>query len=186
MADDIDDLLDEVEEKFVTKTPTKRPESKPKIQVNSSNKKNRDSDLDDMINDICDVPEPLETLGNNVKDTEKHERIVTSAQKKCYPIYLGGSNNAQGIANTINQRTCDRLRCTDCDFKIVNYDNYQWHSSVDYLFLRNNVPDLKKLSAKLVQKKGYRAYACQCKWKSVNDIVNLNNLSDLKWICGKH
>ena len=51
-------------------------------------------------------------------------------------------------------RCCDSLRCTDCDFCISMFDNYQWHSSTDYLFLRNNMPDYERLKSKLYSSKG--------------------------------
>mgnify|MGYP002804267457 CR=1 FL=1 len=51
-------------------------------------------------------------------------------------------------------RTCDQLRCTSCDFQVVSFDNYKWHSSCDYLFFRNNIPDFSKLKVNLIQKQG--------------------------------
>ena len=53
-----------------------------------------------------------------------------------------------------NCRCCDELRCTDCDFRIEVFDNFDWHPSTDYLFLRNNMPDRAKLKAKLKKKTG--------------------------------
>ncbi|KAK3744457.1 hypothetical protein QZH41_012876, partial [Actinostola sp. cb2023] len=81
--------------------------------------------------------------------------------------------------------TCDQLRCTSCDFKVVTFDNFQWQADCDYLFFRNNVPDFRKLKAKLIPKRGVRAYACQCTWRSVVDITVVSD-SKLKWVCGKH
>ena len=31
---------------------------------------------------------------------------------------------------------------------------------------------------------GLRAYACQCKWKSVDDLETVD--AGFKWVCGKH
>ena len=104
---------------------------------------------------------------------------------------------------------CSKLRCTDCDFSIARFDNMKWHDSTDYLFLRNNMPDFHRLRSKLVTKKGrfccnflqrkydwfevivllflgFRAYACQCKWISVKDVVDLRSQPELKWVCGRH
>ena len=53
-----------------------------------------------------------------------------------------------------NFRACDKLRCTDCDFKICMFDNFVWDSATDYLFLRNNIPDFSKLKSKLKPKSG--------------------------------
>ncbi|XP_013404048.1 protein C8orf37 homolog [Lingula anatina] len=184
MADDIDDLLDEVESKFIASSPRKDAKKITNVKVSKPPARPRkpgDEDLDDMISDICDVPEPLDKL-----ETGPVERVVTSAQKRCYPVYLGNSTCAQGMASTMNKRSCDKLRCTDCDFKIVTFDNFQWAASTDYLFLRNNVPDFKKLQKQLDPKNGMRAYACQCKWRNVSEVKDVKTDQDLKWVCGRH
>ena len=120
---------------------------------------------------------------------------------------------------------------------MVCYDNYQWNSSCDYLFFRNNIPDFSKLKVNLIKKHGkfmedlyffylhesqvqkldlfinqlytffkeisannfaleivlyplyfvgFRAYACQCSWRSVSNIQNIEADSKLRWVCGKH
>lgn len=51
-------------------------------------------------------------------------------------------------------RSCDTLRCTSCDFKVASFDDFDWESSTDYLFLRNNAPDFDRLKSKLTRKKG--------------------------------
>ena len=51
-------------------------------------------------------------------------------------------------------RSCDRLRCTECDFVVVSFAGYSWSTNVDYLFLRNNSPDFEKLKAKLLSRTG--------------------------------
>lgn len=33
-------------------------------------------------------------------------------------------------------RSCDQLRCTSCDFRVLTFDDCEWDSSCDYLFLR--------------------------------------------------
>ena len=58
------------------------------------------------------------------------------------------------LADTFIFRACDRLRCTDCDFCVCVFHNYAWDSSVDYLFLRNNIPDFDRLKSKLRSRKG--------------------------------
>lgn len=54
--------------------------------------------------------------------------------------------------NTI--RACDNLRCTSCDFRVIFFQDASWHPKSDYLFFRNNVPNLTRLRANLVKKKG--------------------------------
>ncbi|KAK7498064.1 hypothetical protein BaRGS_00010652 [Batillaria attramentaria] len=139
MADDIDDLLDEVENKYVEK----------KKAV-----------------------------------TDSRSRAAKPV-RRCYPVYLGGSVHQPGQGTSLSQRACDRLRCTACDFKVCMFNNFKWASDTNYLFLRNNAPDFDKLKAKLSPSKGSRAYCCQCCWRTVKDLVQLND-PELKWVCGKH
>ncbi|KAI0215278.1 hypothetical protein LSAT2_032659 [Lamellibrachia satsuma] len=205
MADDIDDLLNEVESKFLTsggKQPT-QPVSQWLSQTKSSqlSKNTRpergthnDKELDAMIEDIFEDSDK-DTQHKNRKyrhSSEPNHSDHTMASNlpglhhKCHPVYIGGSSDAKGLATAINKRICDKLRCTDCDFRVASFDNYKWHPSTDYLFLRNNMPDFDKLRVKLVSKKGYRAYSCQCRWYSVNALTDLQTISGLKWVCGKH
>ena len=51
-------------------------------------------------------------------------------------------------------RTCNKLRCTSCDFNVVIYDDFEWQKDCDYLFFRNNVPDFQKLKSKLISRRG--------------------------------
>ena len=51
-------------------------------------------------------------------------------------------------------RTCDKMRCTSCDFKVCSFDNFEWHKDTDYLFLRNNAPDYERLKSHLDPKNG--------------------------------
>jgi hypothetical protein len=46
------------------------------------------------------------------------------------------------------------LRCTSCDFKVASFDDFDWDSSTDYLFLRNNAPDFERLKSNLSRRKG--------------------------------
>ena len=81
---------------------------------------------------------------------------------------------------------CDKLRCIDCDFQVLMIPDSEWHYSVDYLFFRNNMPELMKLKTKCKQKKGSLAYCCQCSWISCSKITLLSLQSKLKWVCGGH
>ncbi|XP_023557158.1 protein C8orf37 homolog isoform X2 [Octodon degus] len=51
---------------------------------------------------------------------------------------------------------------------------------------RNNMPEFHKLRTKLVKKKGTRAYACQCSWRSIEELTDLQAEHQLRWVCGKH
>ncbi|KAK0061742.1 hypothetical protein Bpfe_008657 [Biomphalaria pfeifferi] len=198
---DIDELLDEVETKFVkpSRPPSTRSSSVPnkklekKTVENDDNKKNSKCSLDSLINDILDIDldkSEETTLGSScsrnnsrlsaTEDGKKSERF-----RRCLPVFLGGSSDGTGIGTSINKRPCDQLRCTSCDFKVCYFENRCWHKDTDYLFLRNNVPDLKKLEPRLSRKTGCRAYCCQCSWRNVQELSELSDPS-LKWVCGKH
>ncbi|XP_033294150.2 cilia- and flagella-associated protein 418 isoform X2 [Orcinus orca] len=135
--------------------------------------------------------------------------------KSCSPVYLGGSAVPCGVGtntsqrkkfwfqngkwigswrdktgeNTgrpVNRQACDHLRCIACDFWVVSCDDYGWDKSCDYLFFRNNMPEFHKLKTKLVKKKGTRAYACQCSWRTIEELTDLQTDHHLRWVCGKH
>ncbi|KAG9342799.1 hypothetical protein JZ751_015671 [Albula glossodonta] len=50
----------------------------------------------------------------------------------------------------------------------------------------NTMPDRQKLQAKLRRKRSARAYTCQCTWRSVVHLTDLRDHPQLKWVCGKH
>uniref|UniRef100_A0A8C0J386 Cilia- and flagella-associated protein 418 n=1 Tax=Chelonoidis abingdonii TaxID=106734 RepID=A0A8C0J386_CHEAB len=118
--------------------------------------------------------------------SERNSVSIQAHGKSCCPVYLGGSSTPRGIGTNISQRTCDQLRCTACDFHVSHYNDYQWDKSCDYLFFRNNMPELSKLRAKMIKKKGSRAYACQCSWRSIDELTDLRTDRQLRWVCGKH
>ncbi|GFO25319.1 protein c8orf37 homolog [Plakobranchus ocellatus] len=220
--EDIDDLLDEVETKYVKKTAgttsVTTPDYELKINRHSqgSSKKNRSTDfkfwnlslamailflisiilhlpsegmrypssaIDAAIDDILD----LDLDDNCSKEIHKTSSIKSSISReaatgveqsrRCLPVYLGGSNESLGLGSSVNQRSCDQLRCTSCDFRVCTFDNMAWKKDTDYLFLRNNVPDFDKLKPKLIKKKGWRAYCCQCCWRNVLDLTELSDSS---------
>uniref|UniRef100_H2ZFB3 Cilia- and flagella-associated protein 418 n=1 Tax=Ciona savignyi TaxID=51511 RepID=H2ZFB3_CIOSA len=86
-------------------------------------------------------------------DKRKCSTILLSSgskTKKCSAIYLGGSTTTRGLCSVSVKRCCDQLRCTNCDFHVEQYNNYKWDNTVDYLFLRNNMPDFQKVASKLI------------------------------------
>ncbi|KAH9515687.1 hypothetical protein Btru_011741 [Bulinus truncatus] len=194
MDKDIDELLDEVETQFVKTPPPITPisntrSSEKNIAKPTDSTKKRNT-LDALINDILDIDvdeseEIASGYRNNSRTSATDDGSKSEKIRRCFPVFLGGSSNASGIGTNINRRSCDQLRCTACDFKVCFFDNMSWSRDTDYLFLRNNVPEFKKLESKLTKKKGCRAYCCQCSWRNVTDVCELNDLS-LKWVCGKH
>lgn len=207
MADDIDDLLDECETKFFDSG--KKSKQEPTTKLNSSlssetgktsrykdrkpkssHIKNADRDeLHDMIQECMDdgpeIPELREQPAKSLYNSNTTD--LSSAQKRCVKVFLGGSKFAKGLCTGSEERVCDKLRCTSCDFNVVILNDYEWHKDCDYLFFRNNIPDFDKLISKLTRKRGCCAYACQCTWKSVVKLTELwSGDPQLKWVCGKH
>ncbi|VDI73790.1 Hypothetical predicted protein [Mytilus galloprovincialis] len=179
MADDIDDLLDEVETKYCPKDRRKGKETSSSIKSRRKASEDHD-DLDQILDDLKVEPLPdVKPIKSNGYDTR------TETARKCYPIYVGGANCSCGIGTSMSQKTCDKMRCTSCDFKVVSFDNFEWTTDTDYLFLRNHAPDFQKLKSNLNSRKGYRAYCCQCSFRSIKDLAQLKD-PQLKWVCGKH
>ncbi|KAF6022437.1 C8orf37 [Bugula neritina] len=185
MADDIDDLLDEVEASFVKKQDSPKKLSKTLSSSNKIKDRYKDDDLNSIMDEICAIPE-ADNL--SIPHPISHTAPVTpgSTKKRCFQLYLSGTAVPDGINTTAHQRACDSLRCTDCDFKVSTFKDVVWDSSTDYLFLRNNMPDFSRLKAKLLHKSGAKAYACQCKFRSVNKLMDVSKEKELKWVCGKH
>ncbi|XP_052817557.1 cilia- and flagella-associated protein 418-like [Mya arenaria] len=177
MADDIDDLLDEVEHKFV------KAKTKTVISRKSSRKKS-DDEMDDIINDICGDPHAPEE-SNATKSAQSKTSQTRPKLSKCFPVFIGGAADPQGYGNTVNKRSCNKLRCTSCDFLVASFDNFTWDRTTDYLFLRNNSPDFNRLKSKLVSKRGWRAYCCQCCHQAVDRLTDTQTLS-VKWACTSH
>ncbi|XP_005008290.1 cilia- and flagella-associated protein 418 isoform X1 [Cavia porcellus] len=210
MAEDLDDLLDEVESKFIRPDPLKldkdkrskggggsggttqsndwnRIQAKENLRSTDTFKK---EDLDSLINEIFEEPsfdqKPLQKLKSKSSGHTSVRASLQDPHKSCSPVYLGGSTVLSGIGTHTSQRACDHLRCIACDFRVVSYNDYMWDKSCDYLFFRNNMPEFHKLKTKLVKKKGTRAYACQCSWRTIEDLTDLQADHQLRWVCGKH
>ncbi|XP_051261384.1 cilia- and flagella-associated protein 418 [Dicentrarchus labrax] len=198
MEDDLDELLDEVEKKFcsnVSVASSDRGDSneagkrgsatKPEESV-SSVTEDIDAFLEELLEeDYSDSPQ-IKTE-QSPKGTQVEKKLSSqSGGRKCCPVFVGGSSVTNGVGTATSKRSCDQLRCTSCDFRVLMFDDCEWDSSCDYLFLRNNVPDRQKLRAKLKKRRGLRAYACQCSWFSTSEPTDLRDQPQLRWVCGKH
>ncbi|XP_006900422.1 PREDICTED: protein C8orf37 homolog [Elephantulus edwardii] len=207
MEKDLDDLLDEVETKFCRPEPLRlglgpppkvcgggnqssnRNGTEAKKTLRVSNTFEGTNDLDSLIDEIFEesnfdmkpMKSKLESSGNTSVRVS-----IQGLSKSCSPVYLGGSTVPCGVGTNTSQRACDHLRCIACDFSVVSYDDCMWDKSCDYLFFRNNMPEFHKLKSKLVKKKGARAYACQCSWRTVEELTDLQTDHQLRWVCGKH
>ncbi|KAI8593243.1 retinal maintenance-domain-containing protein [Geranomyces variabilis] len=105
---------------------------------------------------------------------------------KCSTACLGGTNDTSGLSVGRARKACDRLRCTQCDFRCLSFPDATWAPASDYLFFRNHMPDMERLRENLVPRPGSVASCCQCSWHSANALVDLRDLPALKWVCGGH
>ncbi|XP_050988088.1 cilia- and flagella-associated protein 418 isoform X2 [Labeo rohita] len=171
MADDLDDLLDEVESKFCCSTSASKqstyalkqtdqkcanPEDKKQSRKQGCKRSQHDKDdIDAMLQEILDDDfQPISTHEPIAAKTTTSDSYFETMSKKCCPVFLGGSGVPHGIGTSVSQR--------------------------------NNMPDYHKLKVKLRRKKGGRAYACQCSWHSTLSLTDLREQQQLKWVCGKH
>ena len=172
--DDIDDLLNEAET-FCLK-------DKKTIVGTKTEKKI----IDDQVTSLLEEIDTLDTCDKAVRGGETKRDVDTERRHQCRPEpLLGGPMASTGVSSVASPRVCDNMLCLACNLPVIAVDNVQWDESTDYLFLRNNVPNIDKLRAKLKMKKGCRAYACQCQWRNVTDIISSRN-SGVQWICRKH
>ncbi|KAJ1459850.1 C8orf37 protein, partial [Pelagophyceae sp. CCMP2097] len=91
---------------------------------------------------------------------------------------------------------CDALRCTKCDFDVLQIPQRAWAADVNYLFLRNFSPDVSRLEAKLVVADASTAYCCQCAWRSCGggfvplsasgEALRSTGGEALRWVCKGH
>uniref|UniRef100_A0A8C5AM81 Cilia- and flagella-associated protein 418 n=1 Tax=Gadus morhua TaxID=8049 RepID=A0A8C5AM81_GADMO len=193
MDDDLDELLDEVEKKFFYSDST-RSESRtdstntPKYPREKDNKRSDPEDIDALLEELLDEDydgsTPVETEPIPKGSKVEGKSLSQSEDKKCRPVFLGGTSIPNGVGTLLSQRSCDQLRCTSCDFRVLMFEDQEWDSSCDYLFLRNNMPDGERLRAKLRRSKGKRAYACQCSWFSARDLADLGQQPQLRWVQG--
>ncbi|XP_076338827.1 cilia- and flagella-associated protein 418-like isoform X2 [Tachypleus tridentatus] len=205
MADDIDQLLDEVESKYLENVETRKQKCSAVERKKNRAPNGLNVDLEEAIDDICELPNPegeipdkrLQTLQTTStgptsrRDCQYYCQLNSQephlkAYKSCLTAYLGGTAVSTGLSSSLTQRACSNLRCLSCDFNVTMFDNYCWDQSTDYLFLRNNMPDFQRVKKKLSHKPGWRSYACQCQHRSVRDLAEVRKCEDLKWVCGKH
>lgn len=120
--------------------------------------------------------------------------VVTSggtagSKARCSKVMLGGSANTRGLkTSAFSKCLCDNLRCLQCNFQVKVFIGFAWDSSVDYMFLRNNMPTDSKLSSKLNSSPESAAYCCQCTSAHLSDERTLSQgaASDPQWICSGH
>lgn len=138
-----------------------------------------DSELDALLSALPDTrdswrPAPSAQHASSaptpaVIDSHAMSRLgaTSGAVRKCWPPAVGPMSYPRGINSRAREAACDALRCTACDFDVLCIPHAAWAADTDYMFLRNFMPDVARLRAKLVDTPGGAAYGCQCHWVSV-------------------
>ncbi|KDR15583.1 protein C8orf37 homolog [Zootermopsis nevadensis] len=184
MEEDIDELLEEVENKFIHKNYEERPIKLLTASLVSSQSSFRcDSlDCDDILRDVEDNADSKPVVTTNLRCDNK----IGNAKLRCFPVYLGGSDSTSGCSAIGTPRSCSNLHCISCDFAVYTFDNFQWLSDTDYLFLRTNMPEFERVRDHLLPSEGCRAYACQCCHYSTSVTKQAASVPALSWVCRSH
>jgi hypothetical protein len=130
--------------------------------------------LNSLLQDIDDslASQPLTATKLNLQAAPAY----SSQNNRCYPVYLTNLSNTG----------CKKMLCSACDLQIVKIANSAWQNDCDYMFFRNNTPNLSKLKAKTIPTVGSAAYCCQCCWVSIDKPQVNTNTTKLKWNCLGH
>ncbi|CAL8290035.1 unnamed protein product [Merluccius merluccius] len=190
MDDDLDELLDEVENKFCRNDSTRcqgqtHSTNTPKHPRENDRKHSEPEDIDALLEELLDADYDGSPGAQN-NSLRTNNPSICFLNHRCRPVFLGGTSVPCGVGSLVSQRSCDQLRCTSCDFRVLMFEDQEWDTSCDYLFLRNNMPDVERLRGKLRRSRGRRAYACQCSWFSARDLADLSQQPQLRWCFCKY
>lgn len=121
-------------------------------------------------------------------------------------MVVAGSSSSRGLkSSAFSKVACDNLRCLQCNFTgeadltclspwcllsratpVHWFADSVWDPAVDYMFLRNNMPNDSKLSARLQREEGSVAYCCQCSWTHEAAERPLAAGAQPQWVCAGH
>ncbi|KAM6171181.1 cilia- and flagella-associated protein 418 isoform 3-T3 [Erethizon dorsatum] len=175
MAKDLDELLDEVESKFFRPDPLRLDmDKRPKGGgggTTHSNDWNRTQAKDSLRSTETFKKEDLDSLINEIFEEPSFDQKPLKLKSKS-----SGNTSVRASLQGLH-KSCSPV--------------YLGGSRVPRgigtrTSQRNNMPEFHKLKTKLVKKKGTRAYACQCSWRSVEELTDLQTDHQLHWVCGKH
>lgn len=110
--------------------------------------------------------------------------------RRCTRVIIAGSAMARGRkSSAFAQLACNNLRCLQCNFKVHCFANSAWDGTVDYMFLRNTVPNEVKLATKLQRSAESCAYCCQCSHTSESgerELTAQASNGEPQWVCAGH
>lgn len=109
---------------------------------------------------------------------------------RCTRVIIAGPSMERGRkTSAFAQLACNNLRCIQCNFKVHCFANSAWDSSVDYMFLRNTVPNEVKLAQRLQRSAESCAYCCQCSHTNESgerELTAQTSSGDPQWVCAGH
>ena len=149
----------------------------PEIDVVKTKKTPSPTKYDSDVEDILTDPElNLTSPPPNQTQSSRTDSLAGREKQKCGKLHIG----KRGLG------TCNNLRCYKCDCAVVVFDDFCWKENVEYIFLRNNYPDLDRLSSQLQLKPGSRAYLCQCRCLDTHAERQALDTNKYSWFCAKH
>jgi len=140
-----------------------------------------------LVRDSCGAPiQPTEAFVTASKPSTAKTRPSKSSEFDDDLDDLVGEVLAAGSSMPTQSSASHALvpgfQCTGCDFQVLRIDNYIWGSGVEYMFFRNNYPNVQKMRPQLVPRKDCCAYCCQCSWKSAEAAAPLEDVAaGLRW-----
>ena len=139
--DDIDDLLNDAETLCI----------KDYNKVTSKNNKSKKV-IDDQVSSLLDEIDSLEANDDHIEKISSAAGVRgDKTVRQCSPgPLLGGVVTSTGVSSVSSPRSCDRLLCLQCNIPVISIDHVEWDQSTDYLFLRNNVPNIDKLRGNIL------------------------------------
>ncbi len=152
--------------------------------------------LSSDVNAVLGIPEAkvIESDATGMKTSKIFRALpleqtsATGEKKKCIRVIVGGASSKRGqkLSSFSKDTVCSNIRCIKCNFSVRTYKDCAWAPSVDYIFLRTNVPNDERVSEQLVEKKGSCSYCCQCSWIEAAEERDVKKEPALQWACSGH
>eukprot|EP00644_Phytophthora_capsici_P008186 jgi/Phyca11/125901/e_gw1.60.223.1 len=152
--------------------------------VSKGRGKNELDDLLDMLGDEDNKPNAVHPRSMSSPRAGTYNSKPSPTE--CSQVLMDGGRANRGLTTAFSSRNvCSNLRCNDCDFTVVQFPGKKWDATADYMFFRENVPSETKLRVKMEIAPDFTAYACQCKWLSINSQTRVDQ-GKVKWSCAGH
>lgn len=118
--------------------------------------------------------QPARTLKKRSKSSKKKQEVVDEDDPTAG---LDDLLDGKEVSIPVHQYV-DGFQCTQCDFKVIRFEGFEWNSKAEYLFFRNYYGKPHKLKSRLDAKADHSAYCCQCAFKSVPSEIGLRDVKD--------